>query len=98
MSITIEHTERGFARIGFVDHYGERCSLQRSSIIDPEAIWLGIDSPTCVERGWHPDCPARARDYQLPDGVTVSGRMHLTRKQVAELLPLLQRFVATGEL
>jgi hypothetical protein len=30
--------------------------------------------------------------------LAVDSRMHLNRKQVAELLPILQKFVETGEL
>ena len=32
------------------------------------------------------------------DNPKVDGRMHLSRDQVAELLPILQKFVETGEL
>ena len=36
--------------------------------------------------------------FEIPKEVLLSTRMHLTRKQVKELLPLLQKFVETGEL
>lgn len=98
-------TERGFRLIEFVDRYGHGCSLQKSSLATDDAIWLGIDDPAPevmtahaarlgVEseavNGWVP--------YPIPDEVLVHTRMHLTREQVAELLPVLHHFVSTGEL
>jgi hypothetical protein len=74
-------THRGFRLYEFKDHYGEDCSLQKSSLADTDAIWLGIDKPK-----------------PTPIGGLVSGRMHLTRKQVKALLPKLVKFVETGEL
>lgn len=100
-----EFTCRGFSYISFEDMYGEKCSLQKSSLAFEDAIWLGIEDvkpkvmvsdanklgiSTSKLNGW--------LDYQLPPEVHISSRMHLTREQVAELLPLLQKFVDTGEL
>ena len=34
----------------------------------------------------------------VPDEVLMTTRMHLNRKQVAKLLPVLQKFVDTGEI
>lgn len=73
MALTIRTTELGFAIGEFKDHYGEPCSLQKSSLAFEDCIWLGVHKPG-------------------------SDRMHLTQEQVADLLPLLQRFVETGEL
>ena len=36
--------------------------------------------------------------FPIPKEVFLSTSMHLTRKQVKELLPLLQNFVETGDL
>lgn len=63
-------TARGFPLGDFQDHYGERCSIQESSLATEFAIWLGRDEE----------------------------RMHLTQAEVAVLLPVLARFVETGEL
>lgn len=43
--LRFERTSRGFAIARFVDHYGSKCSLQKSSFYpDPEyCIWLGVD-------------------------------------------------------
>ena len=37
------YTERGFERIEFEDRYRARCSLQKSSLAEEDAIWLGVD-------------------------------------------------------
>lgn len=98
-------TNRGFDLVKFVDLYGAKCSLQKSSLALVDAIWLGIDDAapkimasqarthgveTRETTGWVP--------YPIPDAVLLTTRMHLTRDQVAVLLPILQHFVDTGEL
>ena len=70
----LEKNQRGFKSGKFTDLYGEKCSIQKSSLATDDAIWLGIDK------------------------LSVSSRMHLNREQVAKLLPILQKFVETGEL
>lgn len=39
-----EYTQRGFEVINFSDYYKQKCSLQKSSIAEPECIWLGVDN------------------------------------------------------
>lgn len=104
MEINRTATRRGFALLQFTDLYGHQCSLQKSSLADEEAIWLGPDNanpmvmhnearalgiPTLATSGWIP--------YPVPDCVQMTTRMHLTREQVRELMPHLQHFVDTGE-
>lgn len=98
-------TSRGFAIGEFVDLYGVKCSIQKSSLATDDAIWLGVDDPdpkvlasqakslgllTTETTGWTP--------YPIPNEVLITTRMHLNRKQVEELLPILQKFVDTGEI
>jgi hypothetical protein len=70
-----------------------------------DAIWLGVNdanpqimasqasaygvvtNETC---GWVP--------YPIPEPVSLTTRMHLSRQQVAEMIPILKRFVETGEI
>jgi hypothetical protein len=94
----LKETNRGFSIAEFEDYYGHKCSLQRSSLIEPDCIWFGMSEPDLQEHGWHPTYTARCRPWSLPENVHAFSRMHLTRDQVAELLPYLQRFVETGEL
>lgn len=90
----LKTTGRGFALLKFEDSNGVACSLQKSSAATEDKIWLGCDDANpkvCVYgKGWVP--------VEMPDGYSATTRMHLTREQVAELLPHLQRFVETGEL
>lgn len=93
-------TERGFATIEFLDRYGDAYIIQKSSLATGDAIWFGIQDAcpqimaldalaagidTDETTGWVP--------YPMPK----TTRMHLTRELVAELMPILQRFVDTGE-
>ena len=79
MSINLEKTDRGFLFGKFEDRYGQKCSIQESSLATESAIWLGVD------------VGLDGKDVQY-------GRMHLTREQVKDLLPLLKYFVKTGNL
>lgn len=91
-------TNRGFACVCFKDRYDCDCTIQQSSLATEDAIWFGITDPDPKimasktpqgGTGWVP--------YAIPDDVLITTRMHLSRKQVAELLPVLQHFVDTGE-
>ena len=98
-------TKRGFNIAEFTDRYGEKCSLQKSSLAFEDCIWLGInhaepkimasqahyfDIATNKTAGWIP--------YPVPEEVLINTRMHLTREQVKGLLPYLERFAETGYL
>lgn len=85
---------RGFALYHFKDRYNQRCSIQKSSIGTEHCIWLGTDDadPKILipGKGWTP--------YPFLEDVLFSTRMHLSQKQVKKLLPILERFVKTGEI
>lgn len=100
-----DRTGRGFSIYRFTDRYGELCSLQMSSLAEEEAIWLGVNDANLLimasqaaEHGVHTTETTGWVKYPVPDAVVMSTRMHLTQDQVAELMPLLQHFVETGEL
>jgi hypothetical protein len=82
LKMKYEPTARGFDCYEFTDFYGDKCSLQKSSLAEIDAIWFG-----CNESRTH-----------TVTGQALSPRMHLTREQVAELLPKLRHFVRTGNL
>lgn len=105
MKLTKTKTNRGFKLRKFTDLYDNECSIQESSLATDDAIWVGIDdaNPIMLQSdatrlgivgtlvdGWV--------QYPIPDAVIMHTRMHLTRKMVAKLLPVLQKFVDTGEL
>lgn len=95
----VRYTHRGFPIYEFQDRYGTSCSLQKSSLADEDAIWFGCDdadpkvmASEIIEGGvgW--------AKYPVPKEVEFNTRMHLTVEQVRELLPILQKFVETGEI
>jgi len=43
MDIETKKTGRGFLLLKFEDHYGNGCSLQKSSLASEPAVWLGVD-------------------------------------------------------
>ena len=109
MDLEIEKTSRGFKFGKFVDDYGHKCSLQKSSNASRSCIWLGVDdvepqilSQDAIRLGLKQ--PTNDQDdwgwmkYELPKEVHLSTRMHLTQDMVKELLPALQKFAETGEL
>jgi hypothetical protein len=91
--IKLEPSLRGFLHGQFTDRYGEKCSIQESSLATDRCIWLGINDviPKVQVNGLWQNVP-------LPEGAATCGRMHLTREMVKNLLPLLHHFVETGEL
>lgn len=93
-------TARGFTFYERLDHYGERYSIQDSSLAVEECIWLGVEPVKIKIKGWHPEYPERARDLTEEEGknLIAFGRMHLTRAMAAELIALLEHFVETGSL
>lgn len=107
--LTFSFTNRGFGRIEFDDCYGAKCSIQKSSLATGNAIWFGVNdanpqimASTAIRMGLKP-VEGGEKDngwvpFNVPDDVLMTTRMHLTRKQVKELLPILRHFVQTGEL
>ena len=96
----MKKSERGFSYHEFTDRNGVKCSIKKSSIATEDAIWLGADSIGLKEFVAYRD-PAW-QDVELEQTVghhfVANTSMHLTRKQVAKLLPMLQKFAETGEL
>ena len=98
-------TARGFAFTVFKDFYGEDCSIQKSSLATEDCIWLGIqDAKPKIMASKAPMLGVETKEttgwvtYPIPDDVNLNTRMHLSRDQVAELLPYLKSFVETGEI
>ena len=87
-------TKRGFDLMEFNDRYNKKCSLQKSSLASEDCIWLGIDdaNPRILVEGfgW--------QKIEADKDILYDTRMHLTREQVKDLLPVLTKFVETGEI
>lgn len=80
-----KRTGRGFAIFEFTDRYGQKCSLQDSSLASEAAIWLGVDNTG-----------PRITGPNEKFNEDVNARMHLTTEMVQELITHLQRFLDTG--
>lgn len=96
----MDQTERGFDHLTFTDYNGVTCSLQGSSLAGEPCVWLGCDEiglkRFTPHKGWE-DVPLE-NDVPYGSMHIANTRMHLTREQVAMLLPYLQRFAETGGL
>lgn len=96
-----EYTNRGFGIYHFRDHNDKECTIQKSSLAFMDAIWLGAKDIGLKEflAGRK---PSAWQDVVLADTIkhhyVANNRMHLTREQVRELLPVLQKFVETGKI
>jgi hypothetical protein len=93
--MNLKKNQRGFENGKFVDSYNNQCSIQKSSAMD-DFIWLGIDNPKLTV--FKDESMGQYLETTLPKTWMVDSRMHLSREQVAELLPILQKFVETGGL
>ena len=49
--IILKPTERGFMRGEFVDRFGAKCSIQKSSMATEDCIWLGCDHEIVDQHG-----------------------------------------------
>ena len=93
------NTQRGFGRYNFVDDYGAECSLQRSS--SGTRIWLGCNDIGLTIAS---PCPCRKvsedelKTLLKAEALVSNSRMHLNVEQVKALLPMLQKFVETGDI
>jgi hypothetical protein len=92
----LEKNQRGFENGKFKDSYDNQCSIQKSSSAMDDFIWLGIDNPKLTV--FKDETMGQYLETTLPKNWKVNSRMHLSREQVTELLPILQKFVETGKL
>lgn len=91
-------TARGFGYYTFQSSHGDECILQKSSAIG-DYIWLGPKTLKVEHfkagQGWN---TVVYPEHTIEEHYVGNERMHLNRQQVAELIPLLQKFVDTGEI
>lgn len=92
----MEETSRGFAIKNFTDANGVECSIQKSSIATDDLIWLGCNDLGLKEfkagEGWRDiDLPSTTKHHYV-----ANTRMHLTREQANELIPLRQKLETTS--
>ena len=99
MEINKKTTSRGFALLEFEDLSGEKCNIQKSSLVIDDAIWFGVaDANPKILASSTPQGGTGWVKLDIHEDVLLNTRMHLSRKQVKALLPILQEFVKTGEI
>jgi transcriptional regulator with XRE-family HTH domain len=92
-------TQRGYSAIEFIDQHDKLCTIQKSSLGTEDAIWFGInDAEPKILSSKIIDGGTGWAKYPIPEDVKINTRMHLTREQVRELLPILQKFVDIGKI
>ena len=98
-------TNRGFEHQERQDRYCQPYSIQKSSLAFEDCIWFGLNeaNPKVMASQAHKFGVTTKEitgwvDYPIPEEVLIHTRMHLTREQVADIIPILQHFVDTGEL
>lgn len=98
-------TQRGFNKLIFKDSYGVGCRIQESSSAMQACIWLGIEdvdpkimASQAKDLGVETDAVNGWCEYPLPKEVMLNAEMHLTQKQVTDMLPVLTYFAIHGEL
>lgn len=96
MELKNGRTERGFGLIEFRDQKNVECSIQQSSLATDECIWFGCDNAD--PHYFDPGTDEPWKKLEVPRDTVMNTRMHLNREQVAELIPVLQRFADSGEL
>lgn len=90
-------TARGFGIRKFKDVNGVECSVQESSSGDN--IWLGAcEIGLAVGYPWREISDAEIKAKFGAEVIQSNRRMHLNIKQVKELIPILQKFVESGEI
>jgi hypothetical protein len=99
---------RGFPLVEFEDSYGEKCSIQASSLAKYEqpgisAIWLGIDDVKAAvmwkdaeKVGIRTNQKCGWVPYPIPNEVQIATRMHLEREKVEALVNHLKAWLDSG--
>ena len=99
MKVKKDITERGFGIIEFVDLYGTKCNIQKSSLSTKDAIWMGvIDANPQIMESKIKDGGTGWVKYPILEDVSLTTRMHLSISQVKTIIEILQKFVDTGKI
>ena len=100
--MTKNKTARGFVFYEFQDSNENKCNIQKSSRATEDYIWLGA-TETGLKGfipcdGWKDVSDEQIKNKFGFDSIITNNRMHLSREQVKKLLPILNKFVKTGEI
>lgn len=92
-------TDSGFGYYNFTDRGGNECRILKSSLATEDCIWIGADDIGLKHFipgiGWQ-DVKLETK---IPnESYIANNHMQLTIDNVKQLLPILQKFVETGEI
>jgi hypothetical protein len=100
-----QKTSRGFALYKFIESNGNICSIQKSSAAEQDLIWLGCDkldiqgfTPYGQPESWASITEEQINEKFGTKHINGNNRMHLSRETVSKLIPILQKFVDTGNI
>jgi hypothetical protein len=100
-----QKTSRGFAYYKFIESNGNICSIQKSSAAEQDLIWLGCDkldiqgfTPYGQPESWASITEEQINEKFGTEHINGNNRMHLSRETVSKLIPILQKFVDTGNI
>lgn len=100
-----QQTSRGFVFYQFTESNGNVCSIQKSSAAERDLIWLGCDklniqgfTPYGQPESWANITEEQINEKFGTKYISGNNKMHLNRETVAKLLPILQKFVDTGNI
>lgn len=88
-------TNRGFSKILFKDENRVECSIQKSSSAC-DMIWMGCEDAD--PKYFVPNGNPSWKKLEVPETALFTTRMHLTQEQVKEMIPILEKFVESGEI
>ena len=100
-----QKTSRGFAYYKFIESNGNICSIQKSSAAEQDLIWLGCDkldiqgfTPYGQPESWASITEEQINEKFGTKHINGNNRMHLSQETVSKLIPILQKFVDTGNI
>lgn len=94
----------GYALIRFSDANGTACFMLEGAgskdtlFIGPVNVDATVLCRDAEKVGLTPEGSVGHQTYPIPEGVYLHGKVELTREMAEELIPVLQRFVATGRI
>jgi len=100
----VKQTSRGFYYYEFTAADGEKCNIQKSSSAMDDYIWFGYEKIGLKgfipfgDPAWRDVTEQQIKEKFGFENIIANNRMHLSREQVKNLLPILQKFVDTGEI
>lgn len=94
-----ETNSSGFNYAEFTDEAKSKCSIREVNILDEEnkgCLMLGVDNPKIVI--YDKEMKNYVVMEKVPHEWLIGSQLLLNRKQIEQLIPMLQNFLETGKL